>query len=149
MNKLAVILSMLVLSGLVCADKIYKWVDQDGNIHYSAQKPPGQEAQTVKVSKAPKSSSSKNRTDETNDASKIDDKEEQELDAAAKQQLAKADAVNRKKACEDARKNLAALNATINIHRVDEKTGKQVRLTDDQRLAAMKAAQQNIKEYCN
>ena len=148
MNKILTVLMLLMFAGLLAAEKIYKWVDEDGQIHYSSQKPVDQEVEKIKVRQGPKVTAPTASPETESDNKVADSKEDAEADAAAKAQLAKADKVNRKKMCEQARNNLAALNATIRVNTIDEKTGQTVRMTDDQRVAAMKNAQQAIKEYC-
>ncbi len=139
----------LLISSQLHADKIYKWVDENGQIHYSSQKPRGQQVETVKVQKGPKVSEV---VAETSDSDEENDdpvnSSDSEADAAAKAQLAKADAVNMRKMCEQARKNIAALNATVRVVQIDEKTGETIRMTDNQRLEAMKTAQQGVREFC-
>ena len=75
------------------------------------------------------------------------DEVDAEAEAAAKARLAAADKINNKKQCELARKNYAALNASVRVSRTNEK-GETVRMTDDERVKAMQAAQQGIKKYC-
>ena len=152
MIKRFVLLLMLLCLTPAMAEKIYKWVDENGQIHYSSQKPVGQEAQTVTVKKAPKVAPAKNNEEGENSSEStttVDEttEDDPEADAAARAALAKADAVNNKKQCELARKNLAALSATVRVTKRDA-NGELVRLTDDQRLAAMKKAQAAIKQYC-
>ncbi|TDR20836.1 DUF4124 domain-containing protein [Marinicella litoralis] len=146
MKRTAVTLLLLVVSGLVLAEKIYKWVDENGQIHYSSQKPVGQKAETMKVRNQPKVNAQTNES--AVESTEAAESTETDADAAAKAQLAKADAASMVRLCEQSRKNLAALNATVRVVQVDEKTGQTVRMNDDQRLQAMKTAQQGIREYC-
>lgn len=148
MKNIAIFMMVFCTFTVVNAAKIYKWVDEDGQIHYSSQKPPGQKVESVKVKKGPKvTEPAKQESNEasTNEAQTQDDAES---DALAKEQLAKADAVNNKRMCEQARKNIAALNASVRVVRVDDKTGETVRMSDNERLDAMKKAQQAVKEFC-
>ena len=152
MIKRCVLLLLMLCMTPAMAEKIYKWVDENGQIHYSSQKPVGQDAQTVTVKKAPKVAPAKNNEEnedsaDANAAAEEAAEDDPEADAAARAALAKADAVNNKKQCELARKNLAALSATVRVTKRDA-NGELVRLTDDQRLAAMKKAQAAIKQYC-
>lgn len=147
MKYFAIWAVLLAMAGGVQAEKIYKWVDEDGQIHYSSQKPPGQETETVKVSRGPKVTATETKDNEQ-DAKQAQAEQEAAADAQAKAQLAKADAANMKRLCEQARKNLAALNATVRVRKVDEKTGETIRMDDNQRLEAMKNAQKGISEYC-
>ena len=148
MKHIAIFMMVLCTFTAVDAAKIYKWVDENGQIHYSSQKPPGQKVESVKVKKGPKVIEKAKQ--ESNDATtdEAQSQEDAEAEALAKEQLAKADAVNNKRLCEQARKNIAALNATVRVTKVDEKTGQTVRMSDDERLNAMKKAQQAVKEFC-
>lgn len=133
---------VLCVFGVASAEKIYKWVDEDGQIHYSSQKPVGHEAEAVKVKKGPKVTPAEPGKQAATDTQNTDE------DAAAKAQLAKTDAENMRRLCEQAKKNMAALNATVRVSKIDEKTGESVRMTDEQRVEAMKNAQKAFKEYC-
>jgi len=151
---------LLVFSSHIVAEKIYKWVDDKGQIHYGSQKPANQEAETMKLKKIHKSAPQPNSTQveakKNNEAGEGDGQTEKtaaelkadaEAEAAAKAQLAAADKVNKKQQCEVARKNLASLNASTRVMKVNDK-GETVRMTDDQRVKAMQTAQQGIKQYC-
>lgn len=46
------LIGLVLVLGLT-AGAIYKWVDQEGKVHYSDQPPPGQSAQVVKVEPGP------------------------------------------------------------------------------------------------
>ena len=54
MKNIVITCILLLFSYQLMAEKIYKWVDKDGNIHYSAQKPVNQDVETVKVRKGPR-----------------------------------------------------------------------------------------------
>jgi hypothetical protein len=150
MFKTLILVVVVLFSSQLAAEKIYKWVDENGQIHYAAQKPAGQEAETVKLRKAPKAAP-KAETEATNPAPDAADDSTAEVDAeaeaAAKARLAAADKINNKKQCDLARKNYAALNASVRVSRTNEQ-GETVRMTDDERVKAMQAAQQGIKKYC-
>ena len=147
MNRILIILTFLVVGHLAVAEKIYKWVDENGQIHYSSSKPANQPVETMKVKKGPKVTATTRQT-ETAEKKPANQADDADADAAAKAQLAKTDAANKRRLCEQSRNNVAALNATVRVSRIDEKTGKTVRMNDAQRLQSMKAAQQGIKEYC-
>ncbi|MGJ8663765.1 MAG: DUF4124 domain-containing protein, partial [Marinicella sp.] len=150
------LLLAVMISSQVLAEKIYKWVDENGQIHYSSSKPVDHEAETVKVRKGPKivpkpESESTENTESTTNGEETTDPEDAEVDEAAeaeaRKQLAAADRINNKKQCDLAQSNLNALNATVKITRKNEQ-GEMVRMSDDERVAAMKTAQQGVKQYC-
>ena len=155
MFKTSILVLVVLFSSQLAAEKIYKWVDEKGQIHYASQKPAGQEVETVKLKKVPKAApkavpeAASEAEDESSDAAnpEVDSEVEAAAKAAAKAKLAEADKINNKKQCELARKNYAALNATVRVLRTNDK-GESVRMTDDERVNAMQAAQQAIKQYC-
>lgn len=148
MKNIAIFMVIFGVSNIAVADKIYKWVDENGQIHYSSQKPPGQAVETVKVKKGPKvTQTTQTESDETsNDEAQT--QEDAQAEALAKEQLAKSDAANSKRLCELAKKNIASLNASVRVNKLDEKTGQTVRMTDDERLNALKKAQKAVRDYC-
>jgi hypothetical protein len=149
MIKPIALLSLLIFASQLQAEKIYKWVDENGQIHYSSKKPPGTEVETMKVSKGPKVTPPAAEEAPVDPNEPVDPEADAEAEAQARAQLAQSDAVNRKRLCDQARNNLNALNTSVRVQRVDEKTGQTVRMTDEQRVTAMKNAQQAVKEYCN
>lgn len=152
MFKTLLLMVAVLFSSQLAATKVYKWVDEKGQIHYAAQKPAGQEVETVKLKKAP-SITSETDSDQTDDqepdaeADPGDAEADAQAAAAAKARLAAADKINNKKQCDLARKNYAALTATVRVTRTNEQ-GETVRMSDDERVKAMQAAQQGIKKYC-
>lgn len=156
MYRILIMAMIVMISSQVSAEKIYKWVDEKGQIHYSSTKPVDQQVETVKVKKGPKIKPQAQSTEtdpgtDTMNNPEGDAAADAEVDAAAEEaarkQLAAADIINNKKQCDLARSNLDALNATVKIARKNEQ-GELVRMTDDERVNAMKTAQQGIKQYC-
>lgn len=149
MKYFAILVMLFVMVADLHGKKIYKWVDENGQIHYSSQKPPGQVVETVKVKKGPKvSPPAEGKPTDQADNENAAVTEDSEADTLAREQLAKADAENKKKMCEQARRNIDALNASVRVVQKDEKTGENVRMSDEQRVQALKRAQQAVKEYC-
>ncbi|WP_223787036.1 DUF4124 domain-containing protein [Marinicella meishanensis] len=154
MSKSFALTILLLFTSLAWAEKIYKWVDENGQIHYSAQKPPNQAAETVKIRKGPKlpppaepAPEAADQVPSVEEQLAAQDAQDAADEAAAREQLAEADRINRRKQCDLARQNLAALNATVRVTRKNAE-GEIVRMTDDERVNAMKTAQQAIRRYC-
>lgn len=42
MKALVMAFALALVAGLVAADKLYKWTDKDGNVHYTDQPPPAE-----------------------------------------------------------------------------------------------------------
>ncbi|MCX7544052.1 DUF4124 domain-containing protein [Marinicella gelatinilytica] len=148
--KLSIIFLLCAFSvTAVTATKVYKWVDKDGNIHYSEKKPANQQADTLKIKAAkpaptPEKSEPVAKTDPVQDA----DSETSQQRAEAEKTLAAADKINQQKLCQQAKANRDALNASVRVARIDPETGEQVRMSDEERVNALQQAEQTIKEYC-
>lgn len=149
MTKLFVFALFLTVICTADAGKVYKWVDENGQIHYSSTKPSDENAQTVKIRKAPKVVAKKEMEEEPEEPAEAEEPVDPEAEKAAKNQMAKADAANRKKQCEAARKNLNALNSSTRVATVDEKTGARIMMTDAQRIKAFQQANKAVKDNCN
>lgn len=151
--KLSILLFLCVLGATtLAATKVYKWVDKDGNIHYSEKKPPNQQADTLRI-KEHKPQPATNQNDPAANQSDLESESAAaDDDAVLREQsekaLAAADQVNKQKLCQQAKANRDALNASVRVSRIDPKTGEQVRMTDDERVNALQKAEKTIKEYC-
>ncbi len=155
MYRVLLIMLIVMVSSQLLAQKIYKWVDENGQTHYSSTKPVGQETETLKLKKPPKASQQNTPEQAADDPASAKESEQTAEEAkaeaaaeeAAKKELAQADLINNRKQCELARKNHAALNATVRVSRTNA-NGETVRMTDDERVNALKEAQKGIKRYC-
>lgn len=116
---------------------LYKWVDNEGNVHYSQKKPKNQQFKKLKApSPAPTSSKSlyQQPTDKKNKVSN-----------AAATETAKNEKI-RAENCEKAKKNL---NAYQVYRRMRDKDGNVTIVDDNTRANNIKNAQQAINDFCN
>lgn len=151
MNKLLTLTLLMSIGSVVNAAKVYKWVDENGQIHYSSNKPVNQEAETVKLKKGPKIVPKKEVETEAvpgKQGEEIEEPVDPKAEKEAKKQMAKADAANRQKQCDAARKNLAALNASTRVATIDPDTGVRTYMTDDQRVKGFQQANKAIRDNC-
>ncbi len=152
--RLSIILLLCTLSVVsLAANKVYKWVDNEGNTHYSETQPANQQATTMKMpnAKAP----SLPEVEETSQQPQTEksavveaEKEDPKAKAKAKADLDAADLINRQKLCDQAKANQLALNSSVRVAQVDPETGERVLMTDDERVNALQKAEKDIKEYC-
>ena len=126
--------------------KLYKWVDENGNVTYSQQKPPDAKAQTIDVrgyeSPAPAPDST---VDELKDREQTQrkDREFAESENAAQQDRAE----RMKKNCEIARQNVRILKNASRIKDTNE-SGEVYYLDDQQKQSRLQEAEQHVKDYC-
>lgn len=133
---------LLALSASATAGQVYKWVDAQGNTHFGAQPPQGQEATSINTTVAPPKAAAP--------AAPVlpsfeDDAEQQAADAKVKAEVAAKEA-ERKKYCEGARTNLAQLRNNPRV--MVDVMGEPRRLTEEERQARIAENEQNIVEHC-
>ncbi|GMR07975.1 MAG: hypothetical protein BMS9Abin26_0980 [Gammaproteobacteria bacterium] len=152
------ILSLAGISATVSA-AAYRWVDDEGNVQFTQEPPPQDKiAEKIKTLKDPRpqpaSSSTENKSAEAK-KSAGDNKAENEKDAKAqaeaekreKARLKKEQAKRDKKNCARARANKKKLSEHPRIRFIDKK-GNVTRLKDEDRLARIKEAGEQIKKLC-
>ncbi|MGD8938092.1 MAG: DUF4124 domain-containing protein [Gammaproteobacteria bacterium] len=147
---LLALLGLAVFCAGAQAGGIYKWVDKEGNVHYS-QDPQHLSDQPMNI-KVPKSSSSQETASskeesptaaepQTGDAGQTEEQKALEEAAARKQQEAG------KKNCQTAMKRFATITAGGRIYEVDEQ-GERVYWDDNTRQAKLAEAQQDVDKWC-
>ena len=140
----------LTIPSMVMAGKVYKWVDQDGNVHYGAEKP-NSGAQELKVKTAPASSPSSASTSAESDKEKSRTAEEEKVKVSSEKEAAEVEKKNqeiRKKNCSIAKRRAATIEQGGRLYEVDE-SGERHYWDDDMRRAKMDEAEAQIKEWCN
>lgn len=137
-------LSSMALAGY--AD-VYKWVDENGQTHYSQTAPENQNAEMIKAPPPPASL--------PEDAQqKIDTLIEQQTEArkAQEEQLAKQKQDDEQKQVLENNCNLAKSNLQVYMdnpgRRVLKEDGTVIRPTEEDRQQKIQEAKQDIKEYC-
>jgi len=137
-----------------CYSGVYKWVDEQGNVHYSQQRPSNVQAERMNVQNyAPEDTSSYKRpgskTDaEDNKAQTADDKNKtSDTETPEKKPESKADKKRRLAACAQARKNLATMQSVGRI-RSKDKDGNASYISQQQKEAKMQQSRDLISKYC-
>lgn len=144
---LAVVLGVsAVSSASVNAQKIYRYMDENGNTIYAQQLPHGVTGKEVR----PKfrSVSTKEATVQLKELSRRANPERRAPDYAAQraeqiERVAEAEKQN----CERAQKNLEILNTSARV-RVADSGGNLVYLDDEGRTAKVSETRQNIQTFC-
>lgn len=147
MKRLTISLPALLLALGLCgspgalAAGMYKWVDEQGNVHFS-QNPPASgsyQEMTPPPTPATPAEDTNKQLERYREILKPDPKAREEA-AAAKQQEQL-----RRQNCETARKNLETYTA---FRRFIDAKGELVVLTDEERAAKIKDAEEQVKTYC-
>lgn len=141
---------ILALATGTASAKVYKWVDQTGETHYSEKAPAEQKVSELPVTPAPVVDNSGN----SNQASQIKRELEAEIKAgkANREAQEKAQAAQqaeaRKSMCAEARSRLEMYQQQIPIFTRDANNEK-VYLDDNTRAARIKTLTEGIAQNCN
>jgi len=140
----------LAASGVALSGEIYKWTDEDGNVHYEDRPIGGPSTERVNiVSRSTDGSAVQASIDARRErvAARNEAKTKQaEADAEAAE--AEAEAEDRKQKCAEYRARLQTYMQSRRLYREDE-SGERVYLDEDQMLEARNNAQAQIQKYCD
>jgi len=123
---------------------MYKWVDKDGNTHYTQQPPSDTTYERINVHTQSPSGSSSSGQSGGPTYSTPSSSNGGEASTVIKQQEAKGEEM-RQKNCEAAKKQLETYTA---FRRVRKKDGTVVYLDDNERAQRIEDAKSAIKEFC-
>ena len=140
----------LIAGGTALAGEIYKWTDENGNVHYEDRPLGGEATERVNiVSRNTDHSAVKASIDARRE--RVAAREEARAGrAAAEAEAAKAqaDAEDREQKCADYRARLETYLQSSRLYREDA-SGERTYLDEKQILEARAKVQEKIQEYCN
>jgi hypothetical protein len=151
LQRLPVICALLVFtvsSPAADSQNMYKWTDNQGEVHYTQFPPPGRKAEKIQPPPPP----AEPPKDSVNDLQQQLDTIKQQNDKQLQEtkeadQRAEIQKI-RKKNCETAKKNLVNLNRGGNVRYMGP-NGEAIRLTEEERQKRIDETNQQIKENCN
>ena len=151
MKSLIALSSVLLLMTAPVHAQLYKWVDEQGKVHYSDQPPSGKvkSESTLSLPSPPGAASSP-------DSGKTWQEKELEFqkrktgaaEAEAKKQKAEQEAKTKRENCEKAKNQLSQLESSAPVYTYDEKVGRTY-LNEAQRAEAIARARKSVAEWCN
>lgn len=119
--------------------RMYKWVDEDGQVHYSQQPPMDKKSERIKATPPPRSSGAKKQAQEEDAeqaAAEEDETKEYRVETEA----------SIKRNCKQARDKLTSFTMRGRVQ-VNE-GGSYRTLTEEERQAGIAEAKKRIKQYC-
>jgi len=150
LRQIALICALALLSSGSFAG-IYKWVDDDGTVHYGQQRPanaPSEKMQVQRYAPVDKSTYKRPSTSTQNTKNENSPAGKKAADAEPeKKKETKAEKKRRLAACDQARKNLAAMEAIGRIRSVD-KDGNTTYLSQQQKEDRMSRNRDLISKHC-
>ena len=148
MNKglLQTVLLLLIVAAQPVAAGVYKWVDENGQVHYGERPPATNQAKRMTLEGAPPPDP---EAAERRERRELEDKTWKEERAKRKEEQARAreDAELRKRNCATARDNLNRYTIGGRIYRTDE-NGERYYVDDEERASQRQKAQAQVDEWC-
>ena len=128
--------------------EMYKWVDKDGNVHYSQSKPPDADIKVETIKPPPPPASAEMAQKQLNEREQmLEDLAGERKETAEQQGKAAAEAKEKAAKCQQARERLASYERPrVNMKQAD---GSMRVLSEEQRQAEIAKSKTYIKELCN
>jgi len=142
----------LILWGPASHAKIYKWVDENGQVHYGSQ--PQLNNQSVETIKIRKNTTTTPRISKEDLAIDAMNKKEADAERARQEALRsppveqKIPASEKRRLCQQAKSDYADIMSRGRMRERQGTTGEYVYLTEAQRQQRLSAAQKKQREYC-
>ncbi|MFK7955867.1 MAG: DUF4124 domain-containing protein [Lysobacterales bacterium] len=135
------LIAVSVFSGAsLAAERVYKWTDENGVVHFSATPPPDQTTEQINIQSAPPPQAA---------AETSEDAPSGELFADAEQpDNSEIEERNRVVQCQKGRNMIEQIEPRPRVFRV-EADGSRTYLEDDERLKLLKEAKDLVAEHCN
>jgi len=127
--------------------KTYKWVDENGVTQYTATPPPAADYKTIKDPAKPAVDPVKAQGELEKRLEDFNKRQEEQSKAKAEATKQAEEIATAEKNCAQAKKNLNVLQNSVRI-RYTEKDGSLRFLSNEEREANIKRAQDAIKSYC-
>ena len=149
---------MKTLLGLVCFficaasahAELYKWVDEQGKIHYSDQPASGKTKSETKLEivNQPSANTSPENTKTWQDKElEFKKRQASAAEAEAKRLKDAQEAKTKSENCDKAKLNLTQLESIAPVYTLDPATGRRY-LNDAQRADAIASAKKSVSEWC-
>jgi hypothetical protein len=151
MNTRTVLLLLLGWSSLASASGVYKWVDEQGRVHYGERPPARAQAQEMQIKEAPLEElpvedDGAARSDKTQRLLRAFEEEREQK--KAQQQKQRDEQEKRQRNCALARDRLRRYQNASSLYNLD-KQGERHALSDAERTASEQSAQQEVARWCN
>lgn len=144
----AISIAALLATGAASASEIYKWTDDDGNVHY-VDRPSGQpnEARMDIISAKTDNAAVTARTQARREARAAAEQAASEAPTGMSKEEIRAEQAERQKKCQMYRDRLEQFLQSQRLYKQDD-SGERQYLSEDEVMAARQRVQGQIEEYC-
>lgn len=138
----------LAASGIAVAGDIYKWVDEDGHVHYG-DKPVGAQSERMAIQSTPTDPVRIAAQAQARAAARMEARETEATAAVEEpsEEALRAMALERREACEKARAAMQRMLGARHLYREDD-SGERVYLDEAEMQAARERAENQVSEFC-
>lgn len=143
----SIVLLLAWLLPLGAGAEVFKWVDDEGNVHYGDSAPPEHDVETIRTPPPPSDAAvtqSLNRLEGLRE--EVDEREKKRREEKERQETTAREGEARKQRCSQAQRQLAVLDMP-RIFQLNGQ-GQKVYLEDDQRAAKLERARKEVKANC-
>jgi len=133
---------------LGAGNEVFKWVDDEGKIHYGDSAPGNHDAETVKIAPPPKGASvlqSNTLFQDMEEREKL--REQVEAERQKAEAVAAQEEERRRMQCRYATQELHVLEREQPVYRLDD-NGDRVYLTDEERAAKIREVREQAAKFC-
>ncbi len=138
---LALTLTLGSSFGAQAAERVYKWTDENGTVHFTSTPPPGSQAERVKLRKAPPAPPSNDSTSASASQGELYAESDQPDNSAIEEE-------NRRIQCQKGRNMIAQIEPRPRVFRVEE-DGSRTYLLDEEREELLTEARDLVAEHCD
>ncbi len=139
--KLLLFIGML-LPILATAGEVYKWVDDEGNVHFGDKPQPNVKSETVKIDKHTPDQNYRDRMESIKQ--NAESRREASVEKKAEQQKLSEQNASR---CQDAKRRLYPLKQKIRVFNYDD-AGERKYIDDEDRANRIKRLEAIVKKAC-
>lgn len=144
--RVAMVVMVLAAAGVAQAQQVYRWVDEQGNVHYTDRPPPERDAEPLPIEIQPTDLEAAIRA-ERDRAEFLEHQEQDREDDAHDAAAEETDRENLARSCAQARERVATIEAARRLSRVDE-DGNRHTYSEAERAAALAEARGQVAEWC-
>lgn len=138
----------LLAGGLAVSGEIYKWTDEDGNVHYEDRPTGAGQIERLNIrSRNTDQAAVQARVDAGREARALADQVDSEATPEMTAEEIRQEKEERAEKCQQYRDRLEAFLRSQRLYREDD-SGERQYLSDDEVLAARTRVEGQIKEYC-
>ena len=147
MKVVMLLLVLMMVISAASAQGIYKWVDEQGQVHFGERPPEDAQASEVTVKPPPPSAPVVQQDRKENTQRLLRAFEEERMDKEEKAAKEAQESAQRKRACTVARDRLRRYQEARGFYNLDANGERRI-LNDAEHAATISRAEEAVKQYC-